>query len=215
MAVFSTGEIFSLRDGPRCAILYQIFSRGGGTMALYEEVFQSKGAVFTIRNAGPQDAQAMLDYMGCVDRETTFLAREPGEFERGFTLEKERAYLAGLPGELRRAVPAGCNAPGRRCRQQPLFLPAGQGPLPPPGGTGPLCAAGLLAPGAGPQADGDSGNLVPRPGHRKTLPGGGHEKPAGHGTCTSAGALRWRAPCAGRRKWPTAPTGICTSWGSF
>ena len=30
-------------------------------MALYEEVFQSKGAVFTIRNAGPQDAQAMLD----------------------------------------------------------------------------------------------------------------------------------------------------------
>ena len=55
-------------------------------MALYEEVFQSKGAVFTIRNAGPQDAQAMLDYMGCVDRETTFLAREPGEFERGFTL---------------------------------------------------------------------------------------------------------------------------------
>lgn len=72
-------------------------------MALYEEVFQSKGAVFTIRNAGPQDAQAMLDYMGCVDRETTFLAREPGEFERGFTLEKERAYLAGCqesPGEL-------------------------------------------------------------------------------------------------------------------
>ena len=58
-------------------------------MALYEEVFQSKGAVFTIRNAGPQDAQAMLDYMGCV--------------ERGFTLEKERAYLAGCqesPGEL-------------------------------------------------------------------------------------------------------------------
>lgn len=72
-------------------------------MALYEEVFQSKGAVFTIRNAGPQDAQAMLDYMGCVDRETTFLAREPGEFERGFTLEKERAYLAGCQessGEL-------------------------------------------------------------------------------------------------------------------
>ena len=32
-------------------------------MALYEEVFQSKGAVFTIRNAGPQDAQAMLDYI--------------------------------------------------------------------------------------------------------------------------------------------------------
>ena len=72
-------------------------------MALYEDVFQSKGAVFTIRNAGPQDAQAMLDYMGCVDRETTFLAREPGEFERGFTLEKERAYLAGCQessGEL-------------------------------------------------------------------------------------------------------------------
>lgn len=72
-------------------------------MALYEEVFQSKGEVFTIRNAGPQDAQAMLDYMACVDRETTFLAREPGEFEQGFPLEKERAYLAGCqesPGEL-------------------------------------------------------------------------------------------------------------------
>ena len=51
-------------------------------MALYEEVFQSKGEVFTIRNAGPQDAQAMLDYMACVDRETTFLAREPGSSSR-------------------------------------------------------------------------------------------------------------------------------------
>ena len=81
-------------------------------MALYEEVFQSKGAVFTIRNAGPQDAQAMLDYMGCVDRETTFLAREPGEFERGFTLEKERAYLTGCQESPGRAVPAGCNGPG-------------------------------------------------------------------------------------------------------
>ena len=120
-------------------------------MALYEEVFQSKGEVFTIRNAGPQDAQAMLDYMACVDRETTFLAREPGEF--------------GLPGKPRRALPAGRNAPEPRCRQQPLFLPARQGPVPPPGGAGPLCAAGLLAPGARPQADGDSRNLVPQPGH--------------------------------------------------
>ena len=133
-------------------------------MALYEEVFQSKGAVFTIRNAGPQDAQAMLDYMGCVDRETTFLAREPGEFERGFTLEKERAYLAGCQessGELflLAVTPQGVVAGSS------LFLPAGQGPVPPPGGTGPLCAAGLLASGVGPQADGDSGNLVPRPGH--------------------------------------------------
>lgn len=81
-------------------------------MALYEEVFQSKGAVFTIRNAGPQDAQAMLDYMGCVDRETTFLA--PGA--RGVRAELHFGEGAGLfgrlPGEPRRAVPAGRNAPG-------------------------------------------------------------------------------------------------------
>ena len=126
-------------------------------MALYEEVFQSKGAVFTIRNAGPQDAQAMLDYMGCVDRETTFLAREPGEFEQGFPLEKERAYLAGCqesPGELfllavtPQSLVAGsshCSFRLDRARYRHR--------------------AGLLAPGARPQADGDSRNLVPQPGH--------------------------------------------------
>ena len=73
-------------------------------MALYEEVFQSKGAVFTIRNAGPQDAQAMLDYMGCVDRETTFLAREPGEFERASLWRR-----SGPIWQAARKAPASCS----------------------------------------------------------------------------------------------------------
>ena len=184
-------------------------------MALYEEVFQSKGAVFTIRNAGPQDAQAMLDYMGCVDRETTFLAREPGEFERGFTLEKERAYLAGCqesPGELflLAVTPQGVVAGSSHCsfrldraryrHRAELALSVRQD---------------YWRQGLGRQADGDSGEPGAAARAWKSSAWRWTPKTCGPWGCTSAGALRWRAPCAGRRKWPTAPTGICTSWGSF
>lgn len=73
-------------------------------MALYEEVFQSKGAVFTIRNAGPQDAQAMLDYMGCVDRETTFWPGSPGS-SSGASLWRR----SGPIWQAARRAPASCS----------------------------------------------------------------------------------------------------------
>ena len=188
-------------------------------MALYEEVFQSKGAVFTIRNAGPQDAQAMLDYMGCVDRETTFLAREPGEFERGFTLEKERAYLAGCqesPGELflLAVTPQGVVAGSSHCsfrldraryrHRAELALSVRQDYWRQGLGRRLMEIQETWCRGQGIEKlclEVDTWRWTP--------------KTCGPWGCTSAGALRWRAPCAGRRKWPTAPTGICTSWGSF
>lgn len=73
-------------------------------MALYEEVFQSKGAVFTIRNAGPQDAQAMLDYMGCWTGKPPFWPGSPGS--------SSRASLWRRSGRIWRAArkaPASCS----------------------------------------------------------------------------------------------------------
>lgn len=64
-------------------------------MARYEEVFQGKGQKFLIRNAVGADAPDMIRYMNIVNRESTFLAMEPGEFERNFPLEKETALLQG------------------------------------------------------------------------------------------------------------------------
>ena len=62
-------------------------------MAHYKAMFQGKTEEFTIRNAVGEDAPAILDYMTRVDRETTFLAREPGEFEKNYSLETETALL--------------------------------------------------------------------------------------------------------------------------
>ena len=62
-------------------------------MAHYKGMFQGKTEEFIIRNAVGEDAPAILDYMARVDRETTFLAREPGEFEKNYSLETETALL--------------------------------------------------------------------------------------------------------------------------
>jgi len=64
-------------------------------MARYREEFETKGARFIIRNAEGEDAQSIIDFMRYVDRETTFLAREPGEFDASFSVEQETALLQG------------------------------------------------------------------------------------------------------------------------
>lgn len=63
-------------------------------MARYQERFQGKKQVFLIRNGEAADAPAMMGYMSQVNRETTFLSMEAGEFEKVFSLEKETQLLA-------------------------------------------------------------------------------------------------------------------------
>ena len=53
-------------------------------MAQYKEVFENKGQTFLIRNATGEDAAEIIRYMEIVDRETTFLSREPGEAQREY-----------------------------------------------------------------------------------------------------------------------------------
>lgn len=64
-------------------------------MSRYREEYQGKGGRFIIRNAEGTDAPKLFDYMDHVDRETTFLSREPGEFAEIYTLEEETALLSG------------------------------------------------------------------------------------------------------------------------
>lgn len=61
-------------------------------MALHYEEFTARGQQVVLRNAGPEDAQSMIDLVNALDGETSFLAREPGEF--AITLEKERELLS-------------------------------------------------------------------------------------------------------------------------
>ena len=63
-------------------------------MARYQERFQGKKQVFLIRNGEAADAPAVMRYMSQVNRETTFLSMEAGEFEKVFSLEKETQLLA-------------------------------------------------------------------------------------------------------------------------
>lgn len=63
-------------------------------MARFQERFQGKKQVFLIRNGEAADAPAMMGYMSQVNRETTFLSMEAGEFEKVFSLEKETQLLA-------------------------------------------------------------------------------------------------------------------------
>ena len=62
-------------------------------MARYQETFQGKNQQFTIRSATADDAQAVIDYMSLVNRETTFLSMEPGEYKKAFSLERETQLL--------------------------------------------------------------------------------------------------------------------------
>lgn len=62
-------------------------------MSHYREEFQGKSGRFVIRNAEGADAPKLFDYMDYVDRETVFLAREPGEFAESYTMEEETELL--------------------------------------------------------------------------------------------------------------------------
>ena len=62
-------------------------------MTSFPQSFQGKTKTFTLRLPQVEDAAALIAYMEEIDRETTFLSREPGEFAQNFTLEKEQAYL--------------------------------------------------------------------------------------------------------------------------
>lgn len=60
-------------------------------MAIFREQYIVRGKTVTIRNATPEDAGALIDYINAVDRETTYLSREPGEFD--MTQAQEAAFL--------------------------------------------------------------------------------------------------------------------------
>ena len=99
-------------------------------MARYREPFPTKGGEGLIRNAEAEDAAKLFEFMRYVDRETAFLAREPGEFEASYTLEQETSLLGGWAesatklflvvetpeGEL--AATCGCNFDNSRRRSR-------------------------------------------------------------------------------------------------
>lgn len=62
-------------------------------MTSFPQSFQGKTQTFTLRPPQVEDAAALIAFMEVIDRETTFLSREPGEFAQNVTLEKEQAYL--------------------------------------------------------------------------------------------------------------------------
>lgn len=62
-------------------------------MTSFPQSFQGKTQTFILRPPRVEDAAALIAYMEVIDRETTFLSREPGEFAQSVTLEKEQAYL--------------------------------------------------------------------------------------------------------------------------
>lgn len=74
------------------AILNKIF-RECYVLAKYWGTHEKAGVKFTIRNAEGADAQKIINFMRYVDAETTFLIREPGEFEATYPLEKETELL--------------------------------------------------------------------------------------------------------------------------
>lgn len=63
-------------------------------MAQYQEEFQGKKLLFLIRNGEKADAPALVRYMSRVNRETTFLSMEAGEFEKIYPVEREAQLLA-------------------------------------------------------------------------------------------------------------------------
>ena len=63
-------------------------------MARYQEEFQGKKLLFLIRNGAKADAPALVRHMSRVNRETTFLSMEAGEFEKIYPVEREAQLLA-------------------------------------------------------------------------------------------------------------------------
>lgn len=80
---------------------------------------------FTIRSVHPDDAPRMIDLLNQLDRETTFLSREPGEFS--MTLEQEGTYLQGVAEDPRQnmlvavvdgGIVGSCNAVVSKLRRE-------------------------------------------------------------------------------------------------
>lgn len=62
-------------------------------MAAFHAQYMVRGTRMTVRSAEPDDAPALIAMVHQLDRETTFLAREPGEFD--MTEARERDFLQG------------------------------------------------------------------------------------------------------------------------
>lgn len=65
------------------------------------EIKLKNGCTAVVRNARPEDAKQMIEYLRTVSGESPFLLREPDEVN--FTVEKERAILqnkAESPNEI-------------------------------------------------------------------------------------------------------------------
>lgn len=60
-------------------------------MAVWRADYKLGGKAVTLRNAEPDDAPELIALVNAFDGESTFLSREPGEFD--MTEEKERAFL--------------------------------------------------------------------------------------------------------------------------
>lgn len=61
-------------------------------MRVLQTQYIAKGKTIGIRTAEPEDAAELIALMHQLDRETVFLAREPGEFD--MAEEREREFLA-------------------------------------------------------------------------------------------------------------------------
>lgn len=55
------------------------------------------GGTLTVRVPIPEDVEALVDLRIAMDGETRFLGRNPGEFPRAFTVEKEAKTVRSMP----------------------------------------------------------------------------------------------------------------------
>lgn len=70
-------------------------------MALYNKTVKLNGLDIVIRNPKEDDASQIVDFIKLIDTETSFLAREPGEFKTSVEREKELInYWNETPYEL-------------------------------------------------------------------------------------------------------------------
>lgn len=183
-------------------------------MARYQERFQGKKQVFLIRNGEAADAPAVMRYMSQVNRETTFLSMEAGEFEKVFSLEKETQLLAEwAPSQYHLSllaqteageIAASCNCSysteKRRYRHRAsLGLSVRQD----------YWRQGLGRRLLEIQEGGAAARESPSCAWRWTP---ATPQPWG---CTCEWDLRWREPSAGRSTWRTALIETCISWLSF
>lgn len=121
-------------------------------MAQYQEVFQGKRQRFLIRSAVGADAPALVRYMSLVNRETTFLSMEPGEFERIFPVEREAQLLEEWAAS--------------HYHLSLLALTE----------DGEIAGSCNCAYSTEKQRYRHRASLVPQPGHYQALPGGGHRQ---------------------------------------